>query len=163
LPPITRLADHEDPTDAVSVSALQNVSSAGAIAVVGDELVLTLPVSFTISYNVAVLQLASSYTGTLVATAPLPPSGLAGDFNTDGVVDGADFLLWQRGGTSSPLSASDLATWKANFGAAIQPDATAVPEPSACVLSALVVLSMIRRREQRRPTEPSDYSYLAAI
>jgi hypothetical protein len=43
--------------------------------------------------------------------------GYAGDFNLNGVVDGADFLIWQRGGSPTPNSASDLALWRGNFGA----------------------------------------------
>ena len=60
----------------------------------------------------------------------------AGDFDTDGDVDGADFLRWQRGASPNPVGAGDLASWKAKFGAAV-PVSTAVPEP-ATLLTALV-------------------------
>jgi len=40
----------------------------------------------------------------------------AGDFNGDGIVDGLDFLKWQRGESPNPLSQSDLADWEANYG-----------------------------------------------
>lgn len=40
----------------------------------------------------------------------------AGDFNTDGNIDGADFLLWQRGGSPDPNSPEDLADWQGNYG-----------------------------------------------
>jgi hypothetical protein len=70
-------------------------------------------------------------------------SGTPGDFDVDGDVDGADFLRWQRGGSPNPLSAGDLATWKANFGASATVAASAavgaVPEPSA-LFSAMVAL-----------------------
>jgi hypothetical protein len=67
-------------------------------------------------------------------------SGPAGDFDSDGDVDGADFLRWQRGGSPSPLSPGDLATWKANFGSGAAAAAVgAVPEPTA-FFSALVAL-----------------------
>lgn len=39
-----------------------------------------------------------------------------GDFTLDGVVDGSDFLSWQRG-YATEYSASDLTTWSANYGA----------------------------------------------
>ncbi len=39
-----------------------------------------------------------------------------GDFNLDGVIDSEDFLMWQRGDSFSPASASELAYWKASFG-----------------------------------------------
>lgn len=38
--------------------------------------------------------------------------GIAGDFDDDGDVDGADFLKWQRGESSVPLSPSYLANWR---------------------------------------------------
>jgi hypothetical protein len=42
------------------------------------------------------------------ATAP-------GDFNDSGVVDGSDFLFWQRG-VGGTFSAADLTIWRASFG-----------------------------------------------
>lgn len=42
---------------------------------------------------------------------------LPGDFNGDGVVSGLDGLIWQRGGSLTPLSLGDLADLQANFGA----------------------------------------------
>ena len=58
-------------------------------------------------------------TGVFIADTPI-----AGDFNNNGVVDGADFLIWQRGESPNPLSQTDLADWEANYGtnnAPIQP------------------------------------------
>jgi hypothetical protein len=75
--------------------------------------------------------------------------GLAGDFNGDTVVDGADFLVWQRGGSPNPLSAGDLDLWKANFGtSAAAPAVGAVPEPSAALLAigAVAALGFVKRR-----------------
>lgn len=77
------------------------------------------------------------------------PLGLPGDFDNDGDVDGADFLQWQRGESNSPLSASDLQAWQANYGSRLgQLGAAAevVPEPSAHMftVSALLWLSVRR-------------------
>ena len=41
--------------------------------------------------------------------------GLAGDFDHDGDVDGRDFLVWQRGGSPSPMSGGDLTIWRQNY------------------------------------------------
>ncbi len=51
------------------------------------------------------------------------PLGVAqGNYDMDnppaGDVDGNDFLLWQQGGSPTPLSADDLTTWRNNFGRA---------------------------------------------
>jgi len=77
-------------------------------------------------------------------------AGLAGDFNGDGRVDGADFLVWQRG-VGGPHNAATLATWKANFGMGAAEAATsAVPEPAGLALlttAAVLVLTRVRNRE----------------
>lgn len=66
---------------------------------------------------------------------------LAGDFDADGDVDGADFLTWQRG-LGTLYQADDLVDWQANFGATAGASAgtQAVPEPSSSAIISLVVL-----------------------
>ena len=85
------------------------------------------------------------------AVAPPPPSA---DFNSDGHVDGSDFLIWQRhagvlqgairgdgnanAGIDGDVDADDLAVWKLQYGG----DATtiaAVPEPPSHALVALAL------------------------
>ncbi|BBO34627.1 dockerin type I domain-containing protein [Lacipirellula parvula] len=90
------------------------------------------------------------------------------DFNNDGIVDGKDFLIWQRGfGTAAgatngvgdanadgAVNAADLTVWKDRFG---QPSAAAavqaVPEPAslagACVALALIGYSSRGQRGRR--------------
>jgi len=76
-----------------------------------------------------------------------PGQALPGDFNNDSKVDGADLLLWQQGGSPSPLSASDLSAWEANFGAAGSSVAgSPVPEASSFVLAVLGLAACARRR-----------------
>lgn len=59
----------------------------------------------------------------------------SGDFDSDGDIDGRDFLRWQRGQSPNPLSTSDLATWQANYGVASSLAKTqAVPEPTSGLL-----------------------------
>jgi hypothetical protein len=72
--------------------------------------------------------------------------GAAGDFNGDGAVDGTDFLAWQRGLSPTPLSAQDLAKWKANFGATSGAAATRpAPEPTT-IVQLIAVSSFLPRR-----------------
>ena len=68
--------------------------------------------------------------------------GIDGDFDGNGVVDGLDFLLWQRGGSPNPLSQSDLQDWEDNYGmvaplSAVSSASSAVPEPTSLALLAL--------------------------
>ena len=58
-----------------------------------------------------------------------------GDFDGDGDVDGADFLMWQRGDVSSPPSPTDLEAWQANYGSVLPlASANSVPEPTSVIL-----------------------------
>jgi T5SS/PEP-CTERM-associated repeat protein len=79
--------------------------------------------------------------------------GVPGDFDHDGDVDGNDLLVWQRGGSPTPLSPADLAAWRANFGASgAAATSSAVPEPSAGALllcGLLSLLAPIRKGVQR--------------
>lgn len=68
---------------------------------------------------------------------------LPGDFNEDGLVDGQDFLAWQRGESPSPLSATDLADWKGAYTGGSLAAVSAVPEPSAACLMLFMIVSAI--------------------
>lgn len=59
--------------------------------------------------------------------------GLAGDFDHNGVVDGRDFLTWQR----NP-EVGNLSDWQANYGSPAL-SAVTVPEPSAIVLLLSII------------------------
>lgn len=82
-------------------------------------------------------------------TSKLTGGGAPGDFNNDGVVDGSDFLVWQQGGSPNPVSAADLAEWRANFGSGGAAGSIgAVPEPASAIVAAvgLMGLAAVRRR-----------------
>ena len=76
----------------------------------------------------------------------LVKSTLTGDFDTDGDADALDFLKWQRGESTNPSSASDLADWEANYGTLATPPAAsaAVPEPAnnLLMLAAIQILCL---------------------
>lgn len=75
--------------------------------------------------------------------------GVPGDEDGDGDVDGQDFLVIQRGiGTTH--TSQDLADWQANYGtSSVQSAVTAVPEPTALVLSCLLGANMLNWRPRR--------------
>lgn len=85
------------------------------------------------------------FTKFLNATTP-------GDFNADGTVDGTDFLMWQRGETTPPLSQAALADWVANYGTSalvagpLGTSSVSVPEPTALALALLGALSLTLNR-----------------
>ena len=88
---------------------------------------------------------------------------LPGDFNRNGVVDGADYVVWRKtqgqtvcyfsaadGDGSGVVDSSDYAVWRANFGAPAGGGASlagAVPEPAAAwLLLAGIVCGVFRHR-----------------
>lgn len=92
----------------------------------------------------------------LFAPASTP---LAGDYNNNGKVDAADYVLWRNGGplaneTATPGSATaeDYTVWRSNFGnsgsGAGLGSSAAVPEPSAFVGLCLLATAggLMRRR-----------------
>ena len=70
-------------------------------------------------------------------------AGLDGDYNDDGTVDAADYVVWRR----TDGSPAGYNTWRANFGMSSPGDgsgngSTAVPEPAAWWLAGLGLLGM---------------------
>jgi hypothetical protein len=82
---------------------------------------------------------------------PQPPSG---DFNEDGTVDAADYVVWRKGlGTTH--SQTDYEVWRARFGElgdipSAAPRLPTVPEPSAIALSGLVTTNLLALRRRHR-------------
>ena len=73
---------------------------------------------------------------------------IPGDFDLDGDVDGADFLVLQQG-LGTIYDATDLADWEMNYGMGVGPlsASTAVPEPSTLLLGALACIAFCRRAD----------------
>lgn len=79
---------------------------------------------------------------------------MPGDLNFDGLVDGADFLFWQRGAFGVLPGAGDLESWRANYGLSGTSRTIAiglVPEPATWMLAAAIIaLNMLFSRRSRR-------------
>ena len=86
-----------------------------------------------------------SGTGILTVT----PAGVPGDYNNNGVVDMADYVLWRNGGplqnevaSTGTVDAADYDAWRARFGntpaAAAGLNNAVVPEPSTILLFGLL-------------------------
>ena len=77
--------------------------------------------------------------------------GVAGDYNSDGVVDAADYTVWRDtlgstadlgadGDGNGTVDAADYTVWANNFGSGSSA-AQAVPEPSALMLCGLLSIA----------------------
>jgi hypothetical protein len=82
-------------------------------------------------------------------------SALPGDYNHNGAVDAADYVLWRKSPGTYGGNPAGYNTWRANFGqpsgsglAAAVSASAAVPEPTASILllSPVAGLSLLRRR-----------------
>ena len=81
-----------------------------------------------------------------------PP--LAGDFNSDGEVDVADYLAWRKGQSPIPFSGTDYSAWRQHFGQNILGSGAGlsggapVPEPASLLYLALAPLLFNCRRRR---------------
>jgi hypothetical protein len=86
--------------------------------------------------------------------------GLDGDFNQDGKVDAADYVVWRKNGANPLPNDGGLTTatarfnlWRANFGNMQMPGggsfvSSQVPEPSALASIAVLVAGLVFRRQR---------------
>jgi hypothetical protein len=142
------------------LSGLGTLSSATLNGMITET--LTLPVNATFQFAAdASTTINLTLMGQVVAKSTFTPS-LSGDYNNNGVVDAADYVLW-RNNLGSPTSLpnddtagvgqDDYTRWRLHFGQTSGAGATvsgaAVPEPSTLVLLALAATFMARSRRLR--------------
>jgi hypothetical protein len=81
----------------------------------------------------------------------------AGDYDSDGDVDGGDFLVWQRelkstanspadGNRDGVVNFADLQVWKSGFASASEMATTGIPEPGLIALLLMPCWLALRRR-----------------
>jgi hypothetical protein len=94
----------------------------------------------------------------LTATSVTTPM-LTGDFNNNGVVDAADYVLWRDGGTlqndpTPGVQPEDYGVWRANFGKSNPGSASSlaasVPEPASCMLALVTFIGACLMLPSRR-------------
>jgi hypothetical protein len=77
------------------------------------------------------------------------PGAMPGDFNADGMVDAADYVVWRKN-ADGQFDESDYADWRANFGrsGASASSQTVVPEPATLtkLLACIMLVAMLRRK-----------------
>jgi hypothetical protein len=91
-----------------------------------------------------------SYTG---GNITLNSAGVPGDYNGNGTVDAADYVLWRKNPAGNGGDPAGYNTWRTNFGrppgAGSGLSGGAVPEPSCVVLigvALMVSIGGVRRR-----------------
>jgi hypothetical protein len=119
----------------------------GSYAVSGNLITLTLPLDFLIGGGTPEVRFTGTFTATHSLAAPL-----LGDYNENGAVDAADYVVWRDNvGTTNDLPNDDIGgtigvdhynQWRANFGnPGSGVGSAAVPEPAALTLILLSLLS----------------------
>jgi hypothetical protein len=114
----------------------------------------TTPAGFTINLvnNVAGTSIDLSVTSTIV--------GVQGDYNNNGVVDAADYVVWRNGGplqnevaTIGSVTPEDYTEWRARFGnvtgSGSALGAGSVPEPATATLLCAVLGGLLAVRRTR--------------
>jgi hypothetical protein len=139
---------------------------AGAPVAIGSPInpaALTDETDLEFEYHIAG---GDSMTGGVVFTASAGVAPLTGDYNGNGTVDTADYIVWRKNigagslnnrgaGITGPVGPADYDFWRSTFGTnsggssgLIAATAATVPEPGAVTLLAAVAtaLAIIRRR-----------------
>lgn len=160
--PLPQMAENVSLTDSTLIVVGTNENEV--------DLKLTLNVMTTIRFFANQHLIAITLSGQIVAnaTVDLAPN-LPGDANSDGAVDGLDYLVWAENFGDNPagdppgspangdlnndgaVDGRDYLVWAGNFGASASE--VAVPEPSLstlCAPAAMIVLGW--RRSRRRTT-----------
>jgi hypothetical protein len=91
-------------------------------------------------------------------TLPAQPSG---DYNVNGVVDAADYVVWRNslgqpispagtgadGNSNNSVDPGDLTYWQARFGSPVGSGANSIPEPASLLMYSIGgALISVRRR-----------------
>ena len=160
-------------TGNTSVLTTDLAASSGALSIgagLGHEFTANLnagtPGSFSATYTLMLsdenLPGAQNKSLTLTLMGQILPSVLAGDYNNDGTVDAADYVLWRerlasnqplQNETASPgvVDQQDYDAWRANFGSTVAgrgslAGSNAVPEPQSLTLLVIGLLVGLHRR-----------------
>jgi hypothetical protein len=97
----------------------------------------------------------------VVSDLSAPPAGVPGDYNNDGTVDAADYVLWRDGGplqnegaSTGVLDQADYEFWRSRFGATSGGGAAlapiAVPEPATWLLGLFLSAAWGANRVRQR-------------
>jgi hypothetical protein len=136
----------------------------GYTPAVGDTvtIVRNLPGGVTLNSGAVSLSdpnwvLQTNAANTAIELKYAPSAGVLGDYNGNGKVDAADYVLWRNGGplanevdAPGTVNGADYSAWRARFGnTSGAGSGGAVPEPSAIVLVGLFASVSLASRRAR--------------
>ena len=125
-----------------------------------------IPLAFQIYINKSVLFMDADFAWTVYIDnirVGRMMAGVPGDFNEDGSVDAADYVMWRKNdgtdnalpndnGLGTPIRAEHYDLWRMNFGGPASPSisASAIPEPASALL--LIIAGVCWHGTRRRRT-----------
>jgi hypothetical protein len=137
-------------TTATRYNGLEHIDSAAVGTLMGTfeaEEFSMAPLSPGLTWDV-------EYAGNSVILKVVGPAGIHGDYNADGKVDAADYVVWRKtlgqsitlpnDRTPGMVTTEDYSVWRENFGAmsgAAAASGATVPEPTGVILLAVAVFS----------------------
>jgi hypothetical protein len=124
-----------------------------------------LDISTLVGFKPAsVLVTANQGTSASLTVLINPNAVLAGDFNGNGIVDGADYVVW-RDGLGATYTQNDYNIWRSQFGqtpsslgaaTALASGGASIPEPSALILGLLALVGLFSLRDRPAHLKQSD-------
>jgi hypothetical protein len=79
----------------------------------------------------------------------IAPPGVEGDYNADGRVDAADYVVWRKDPGAHGGDPGGYNTWRTNFGRmAAGASLSAVPEPGCFALASILIGGIVLRRHR---------------
>jgi hypothetical protein len=114
----------------------------------------------------------TSYVQFSVSNVTVGPHSATGDYNNDGMVDAADYVVWRDslhqtgqgfaadGNTNGTIDDADYDVWKAGFGTLLPSSGAGasepIPEPESCLLFVLAATGSLccRRQVYRESRSP---------
>jgi len=109
-----------------------------------------------VQHDFAFFDISEDTSFTLESTARteifLEPPGIPGDYNNDGTVDAADYVLWRKNPAAFGGDPAGFNTWVANFGGtggSGSLSSASAPEPATALLLCIAAVSWLAIRRKR--------------
>jgi hypothetical protein len=163
-PPVSSLGTN--PGEAVAATSSQYSATGGVGTLTFDSFAISSFVLLGHRQSGSVANVSAAYQfdelriGMSWADVTPVAAGIPGDYNNNGKVDAADYVLWRDGGplanevdTPGTVNAADYTEWRARFGnpgAGSSLGTPEIPEPAGVVLVCTAILACFRFALRRR-------------